>query len=462
MELTQTRKTESYPELLKKMIFFILPLMATSVLQLLFNTADTLVVGRWGGATVEAREAALAAVGSCGPLINLCIGFFIGLSNGVSITVARAVGRRDPENAERTLHTATVLALSVGAVVSVLCFLFAPVFLRLTGVEDAVLSEAVPYMRAYFVGLPASMLYNYAAGALRAVGDTKHPLTFLTVAGVTNIVLNVILVVAFDAGALGVGVATAASQWISCILCMIFLATRCEDLHFSVRKLRVHKREMADILYLGIPAGITSSLFSVSNVLLQSSVNSFGRVVMAGCAAAGNIEGYVWMVQDSVYHAAITFIGQSWGAGNTERMKKSIFLCIGTVFVIGIVAGGIGFVAGVPLLGLFCPGSPDAIAAALPRYRMLMVTDFLGGQMNVSSGILRGMGMSIVPMVTTLVGSCLSRVIWIYTFFPTHRTIFWLYLIYPISWGMTGLVQYLISIKKFRTLKKKLSANAGT
>lgn len=433
----------------KQLLLFILPLIATSVLQLLFNTADSLVVGRWGGDTPQAREAALAAVGSCGAMLNLFVNLFLGLSVGVSVTVARAVGERDEEKANRILHTSVLVGILTGILVMMVGLFFAHPMLAWMGTEESVMGEAVPYIRAVFIGMPASMVYNYCAAALRATGDTKHPLFFLSAAGALNVILNLILVIVFHLGALGVGIATAFSNWISCILILFFLAKKDKTFCLSLKKMRIHTQELKSILYIGIPSGLTSSLFAISNVLIQSSVNSFGRSVMAGNSAAGNLDSYLYVINNSVYHAALTFIGQDWGARERAGMRRDMFLCVGTVTVLGAVSGLLMQLFCVPLLGLYTD-SAAAIDAGVIRLSLMAPTYVFCGLMDTSSGLLRGMGKSILPMITTFLGSCFLRIVWIYTVFSVKHELWVLYLSYPVSWILTASVQCIFAVFIFR------------
>ena len=297
--LEKQKKIKDFTEgpLLGRIILFALPLIATGVLQLLFNTADTIVVGRWGGETPEECETALAAVGSCGALINLIISLFMGLSIGAGVCVAHAVGAKEYDRLERIVHTSVVAAAIGGAFVSVVGILAAEPLLVLMGTEKEVLSQAVPYMRAYFSGMIATMIYNYCAAMLRSTGDTLRPLLFLSVSGVVNVALNLVMVLAFHLGAVGVGIATSASQWVSCFMIIAFMRKKDNPCYIDLKKLRVDFGALKKIFLIGIPAGIQSSLFALSNVTIQSSINSLGKVVVAGNTAAANLEGYIFQVQ---------------------------------------------------------------------------------------------------------------------------------------------------------------------
>ena len=441
--------------LLPKIILFTLPLIATGLLQLLFNTADTVVVGRWGGETREAREAALAAVGSCGALINLIINLFFGLSVGAGVCVAQELGARHYDEVKKTVHTSVLTALLCGVAVGVAGFFLARPLLTLMGTEPAVLDEAVPYMRAYFIGAPANMVYNYCAAMLRSTGDTTHPLIFLSVAGVVNVGLNLMMVLAFGLGALGVGIATAAAQWISCLLILRHMTHLDGHCHLDLRALSIDPVKLRKIVSIGIPAGLQGVVFSVSNVLIQSSVNSFGQTTVAANTAAANLTDYIYIAENSLYHAALTFVGQNIGAQNFRRVKRSILCCAGTVTVLGLLLGTAVIAFGEPLLGIFAPGNQAVIEIGMVRVKILSATYFLCGLMDVGSGVLRGLGKSLRAMIISLVGSCATRIIWIYTVFAADRTLEVLYSCYPLSWLLTALTHFTVAFLVLHGLEKR-------
>lgn len=446
--------------LLPQIILFTLPLIATGILQLLFNTADTVVVGRWGGETKEAREAALAAVGSCGALINLIINFFFGLSVGAGVCAAQELGAKQYDEVRKTVHTSVLTALVCGAIVAVVGFVLARPMLTLMGTEPEVLDEAVPYMRAYFVGAPANMVYNYCAAILRSDGDTTHPLAFLSVAGAVNVVLNIVMVTVFGLGALGVGIATAVSQWISCILILWHMMRMKGACRLELQHLRVDFRKLRRIISIGIPAGLQGVVFSLSNVLIQSSVNSFRRTTVAANTAAANLTDYVYIAMNSLYHAALTFVGQNVGAKDFRRVKQSILCCVGTVTVVGGVLGALVIVFGMPLLGIFAPGNLAVEEIGMIRVRVLASTYFLCGLMDVGSGVLRALGKSLRAMIISLVGSCVTRIIWIYTVFAMYRTLEVLYLCYPISWILTAATHFTVAAVVLHRMERQAAIPA--
>ena len=326
--------------ILRQIILFALPLIATSVLQLLFNTADTIVVGRWGGETEAEREIALAAVGSCGAVINLVVNIFLGLSVGAGVCVAHGIGAKDFYTVEKTVHTAVYTALIGGVLTTAFGLIFTPQLLGLIGVEKSILPEAILYMRAYFCGMPAALLYNYCAAMLRASGDTTRPLGFLSIAGVANVILNLIMVLVFKTGALGVGVATAVSNWISCTLIILFMLKTEGPCHLDVKKVTIHKDPLKKILTIGLPAGIQSSLFSISNVIIQSALQSFqSATVVAGHTAAANLQGYIYTTMNSTAQSSMNFTGQHVGAKKFKRLKTVVLWHYLIVFLVGASTG---------------------------------------------------------------------------------------------------------------------------
>lgn len=441
--------------LLSKIILFSLPLIATAVLQLLFNTADVVVVGRYGGETPAEREVALAAVGSCGALTNLIVNLFLGLSVGAGVCVAHDIGAQKYDDVRKTVHTSVITALLCGIVVTVFGLCLARPLLSLMGTDNAVLDEAVPYMCAYFCGMPANMLYNYCASMLRSSGDTTHPLIFLSVAGVINVVFNLIMVLVFGLGALGVGIATAISQWISCLMIIIFMMRTDGLCKIEPKELRVDWKKLKKIVLVGVPAGLQGTLFSLSNVLIQSSVNSLGTVAVAGNTASSNLDGYIYASQNALYHTSLTFVGQNAGAKKYDRVKKSILWSVCVVTVVGLCVGGIMILFGKPLLGIFAPGNAPVVEAGMKRLSIMGATYFLCGLMEVGCGAMRGLGKSITPMIVSLLGSCVFRIVWIYTVFQLFPSLECLYLSYPISWILTAGTHFVFCTV---TLKKIIAA----
>lgn len=432
--------------LFSQIILFSLPLIATGILQLLFNTMDTIVVGRWGGDTPEACETALAAVGSCSSIINLIVGLFTGLATGAGVCIAQEIGAKCEEKVKKVVHTSVAVAMIAGVLVTVIGIVFARTFLKMMNTPDNILDEAVPYMWAYFCGMPANMLYNYCAAMMRSAGDTGRPLVFLSVAGVANIILNLIMVLVFHTGALGVGIATAASHWISCILIVLFMMRTDGYCHLNLKKIRIHKDVLKKVLTIGIPAGLQGSLFSLSNVVIQSSVNSLGDVVIAGNTAAANIGSYIYIAQNAFCHTSMTFVGQNVGAEKPKRVRQSILYSALLVTLVGWCVGGTVLLLQRPLLRIFAPENDAVVAAGMVRLTILASTYFLCGLMDVASGALRGFGRSISPMLISLTGSCLLRIVWIATVFRAFPQQAVIYLSYPVSWLITSAVLFLMIV----------------
>lgn len=430
--------------LLKKIILFAIPLMLSGVLQLLFNAADVIVVGRFTG------NEALAAVGSTSSLINLLINLFVGVSVGANVLLGKHIGARDEENASKTVHTAVTFALVVGiAMIFVGIFLSRPL-LELMGTPEDVINLSVLYMRIYFVGMPAFMFYNFGAALLRAVGDTKRPLYFLTLAGIINVIFNLIFVIVFHMGVAGVALATIISEGISAFL--VFLCLKGADgvLHLDHRSLSFHKDVAIQMMKIGLPAGLQGCIFSVSNVLIQSSVNSFGSIAMAGNTASANLEGFVYNAMNSLYQTSLSFTSQNMGAKKYKRVDKILIECLVIVMIVGIVMGGGAYLIGTSLLSIYS-SDPQVISFGLLRMSLICVPYFLCGMMDVFVGSLRGMGYSVMPMLVSLTGACLFRIVWIFTIFATNRSLFVLYFSYPVSWALTAtahLICYMIVRKK--------------
>lgn len=430
--------------LLKKIILFAIPLMLSGVLQLLFNAADVIVVGRFTG------NEALAAVGSTSSLINLLINLFVGVSVGANVLLGKHIGARDEESASKTVHTAVTFALVVGIAMIFVGFFLSRLLLELMGTPEDVINLSVLYMRIYFVGMPAFMFYNFGAALLRAVGDTKRPLYFLTLAGIINVIFNLIFVIVFHMGVAGVALATIISEGISAFL--VFLCLKGADgvLHLDHRSLSFHKDVAIQMMKIGLPAGLQGCIFSVSNVLIQSSVNSFGSIAMAGNTASANLEGFVYNAMNSLYQTSLSFTSQNMGAKKYKRVDKILIECLVIVMIVGIVMGGGAYLIGTSLLSIYS-SDPQVISYGLLRMSLICVPYFLCGMMDVFVGSLRGMGYSVMPMLVSLTGACLFRIVWIFTIFATNRSLFVLYFSYPVSWALTAtahLICYMIVRKK--------------
>ena len=435
---------------LGKILIYSFPLMLSGILQLLFNAADVIVVGRYAGSQ------SLAAVGSTGALINLLINVFIGLSVGVNVLVAQYYGAKREQDVNETVHTAVAISLLSGVFLVALGLLVTRPLLELMGTPDDVIDKSAIYMKIYFAGMPATMLYNFGSAVLRAVGDTRRPLYFLTAAGVVNVVLNLFFVISLNMDVAGVALATIISQTISALLVLICLIRSDGVLHLCKGELRIHPDKVKGMLRIGLPAGIQGCIFNISNVLIQSSVNSFGSLVMAGNTAASNIEGFVYTSMNAVYQTSLSFTGQNMGARNYQRVDRILFMCLGVVAVVGIVLGGGAVLFGTPLLGIYT-NDPQVIAYGLQRLHVVALTYFLCGIMDTLVGSLRGIGYSIMPMIVSLSGACLFRVFWIFTIFQALHTQFSLYVSYPISWILTASVHALcyLAVRKRAFAKRE-------
>lgn len=444
--------------LLSGIILYTIPIILTSLLQLLFNAADLVVVGRFCGSI------SVAAVSATGSITALIVNLFIGLSTGAGVTLAHALGSKQENAARRTVHTALLVALISGAILTVAGTCLAGPLLRLMGTPENVLPLSTVYMRIYFGGVVFTMIYNFSAALLRAAGDTKSPLVYLSMAGVLNVVLNLVFVTQFHMNVAGVALATAIAQAVSAVLVVMALMRRTDACRLSLKDLRIHKVQLAKILRIGLPAGIQSSLFSISNVMIQSSINSFGDVVMSGNGAAQNIEGFVYVCFNSFSQTVMNFIGQNAGAGQYRRVKKTFFICLGCAAVVGLTVGQAAYCFGEQLLGIYITDSADAIAFGLTRLSIIAAFYFLCGIMDVSTGALRGLGVSIPPMIISILGVCGIRIGWIATVFqiPAYHTPRSLYISYIFSWIITFLCQTAVFLYAYRKRARRLTNSSET
>lgn len=416
--------------LLSKILIFTIPLMLSGILQLLFNAADIVVVGQYAGNT------ALAAVGSTGSLINLLTNVFIGLSVGSNVLVARYYGAKNQQATSETVHTSILLSLISGIFLAFIGILLAKPLLTLMGTPDDVLSQAALYMRIYFLGMPVMMLYNFGSAILRAIGDTKRPLYFLAFSGMVNVVLNLYFVIFLHLGVAGVALATVISQCLSAILIVLCLMREEGACHLALHKLHITKDQFFLILQVGLPAGLQGAIFSISNVLIQSSINSFGSTAMAGNTAAANLEAFIYTAMNSLYQTNLSFTSQNFGAKKYPRIHKILWLCLGLVIVVGFSMGGLTYLFGHQLLGIYT-SDIEVIEYGLKRMAVICTTYYLCGMMDVMVGSLRGLGYSIMPMMVSLMGACGLRIVWIFTVYQWHRSLFMLYISYPITWMIT-------------------------
>lgn len=453
MTLAKTRKGNMLEgPLFMAVIRYTIPIILTGILQLLFNAADLVVVGQFCG------EISVAAVGNAGTVTSLIVNLFIGLSVGTGVTVAHAIGAKKEQSIYRAVHTALPAAIVSGAVITVVGLIFSEPLLRLMDTPISVLPLSNSYMKIYFAGTIFMMVYNFCAAILRAAGDTRSPLIYLTIAGVINVVLNVIFVTVFDMNVAGVALATTLSQGVSAVLVVIALMRRQDACRLQLSKVRFYKKELLEIIRIGIPAGIQNCLFSISNVIIQSSINSFGDVFMSGNAAANNIDGFLYVTLNGFHQTALNFIGQNAGAGQYKRAKKILWICLGCVAVLCLTLATLICSFGPQLLSIYVPNSPEAVACGMIRLTCLCYPFCFGGWLDVSTGALRGLGASVSPMIISVLGICGLRIAWIYTVFqiPAFHTPQWLYFSYAVSWAVTFVIQTIVFFSICRKRERTL------
>ena len=420
--------------IMDKLISFAFPLMLSGILQLMFNAVDIIVVGRFSGSQ------ALAAVGSTTALINVFVNLFIGISLGANVLAARFYAAGREEEMSQTVHTAITLALISGVVMAFVGVLFAKGALELMGTPDDVIGQSTLYMRIYFMGMPFFMLYNYGAAILRAIGDTKRPLIFLIISGLANAALNMILVILFHMGVAGVAIGTIISQLISCVLVLTCLYRSEGSYQLRFSKLKINGAYMEQIFQVGVPAGIQSTVINLSNALLQSSVNSFGSIAMAGYTAANNMLGFLYMSVNSITQACMSFTSQNYGVGKLKRMDKVLRDCAILSISIAVVLGGLAYCFGPQILTIYT-SDPKVINCGMEILAYTSITYFLCGIMDLFPGALRGMGYSAVPMVLSVIGTVGTRIVWVFGIFPNHRSLSVLFVSYPVSWILTIVLQ---------------------
>lgn len=433
---------------LKKILVFSVPLMLTGLLQLAYNTADVIVVGRFVG------KEALAAVGSTGSLVNLFLNVFLGLSMGAGVMIARHIGEQDDKSVHECTHTAMLLSVFCGFLIGALGFFLSGEMLKLMDVPEDVFDLATLYLKIYFLGSPGLLAYNFGASIVRATGDTKRPLYILSFAGLINVSLNLILVIVFHMGVEGVAIATIVSQYVSALLIVLYLIKMPNSCRLIFGKLKIYKKELKSILRLGLPAGIQNSLFSVSNVIIQSTVNSFGSVAMAGIAAGSNFDSYVYTCTNAVAQTTMTFTSQNMGAKQYANVGKVYKYCIIITLIVGIGMGSLGVFFGDFIVSLFSD-DPEVIQIGADRLKMIMPFYFFCSLMDVAASQIRGMGKSFEPMVVSLLGACGIRIGWIYLILPLNKTLLNLYWAYPVSWAATFFAQFIM----YFVLRRKMIKN---
>lgn len=425
--------------LTKSIVAFSLPLIATNILQLLYNAADVVVVGKFVGTE------ALAAVGSTTALINLLLNLFIGLSVGVSVSASHNYGSKNLKRLDRVVHTAVTLSIIMGICACILGEIAAEPMLEIMQTPEDVIDGATLYMKIYFIGVPAVIVYNFCSAIMRSVGDTRRPLYILAASGMVNVILNLVFVIVFKMGISGVATATTVSNYISAVFVVLCLMADNPSFKLELKKMRLHMKESLAIIRVGIPAGIQGMTFSFSNIIIQSAINSFGSQVMAGSTAAANIEGFVYMSMNAVYQAALTATSQNFGAGNKKRIYSSLYISAAVVTAVGIILGGAAYLFRVPLLGLYT-NSSQVIECGAIRVTLLCLPYFICGLMEVEVGFLRGVGYSLIPTLMSLIGVCGIRLVWIYTVFASYRSQTVLYSSWAISWVATAILHGIMII----------------
>ena len=433
----------------KQIFLFSIPLLLGNLFQQLYNAVDSIIVGNYIGSQ------ALAAVGSSAPVINLLISFFMGLSIGAGIIISRYYGARNIDGLQEAVHTSLAITFLAGIVMTFIGVSLSPYILQWVGTPNDVMSSSILYLRIYFLGITASLIYNYGASILRAKGDTKRPLYYLALAGAVNVVLNLLLVIVFHLGVAGVGIATVVSQIISAALIFICLTHEKGGMQLRPKEMRIDLNKFFDILKIGLPAGIQGCVFSLSNVVIQASVNSFGSTIMAGNGAAQNIEGFVYTGMNAFYQSCLTFTSQNMGAKRMDRIKQTLLSCQLLVIVTGLVLGIGAWYFGDILLSIYSD-DPAVIAAGIVRLGYVSKTYFLCGMMDVMVGTLRGLGYSIFPMIVSLLGACGLRILWLATIFNMYHTIEMVYISYPVSWIITAFAHVITFVFVFRKVSHKI------
>lgn len=441
------RKSQSYSltegSLLPAIVRFSIPLMLSNVLQVLFNMSDIAVVGRFAGSQ------ALGAVGSTTILVTLFTGFLIGMGSGVNVVTARYLGARQHQAVSKTVHTSAILLLITGVLLLAFGFLFTPSMLRLLGTKDVLLDGAIRYLRIYLFGMPALAVFNFGNGVLSASGDTKHPLLFLSIAGVLNVLLNLLFVIVFQMAEAGVALASAVSQYVSAGLIVLSLARRPESIGLHRSLLRLDGNKSRQILSISIPSGLQNAIFAIANLFIQAGVNTFDAVMVEGNAAAANADALIYDVMAAVYLACSSFMSQNYGAGHRERVKKSYLLCLGLSFGIAAVMSAVLVIFGRNFLSLFTKDA-EVVEAGLTRLKVMGCSYAFSALMDCTIAASRGLGRSMVPTVIVILGSCVFRVIWVFTVFAHFHTILSLYLLYIFSWTITGIAELCYFIHCYR------------
>lgn len=439
-----------------KIIVFTIPILLSGVLQQLFNTVDMIVVGRFCGSS------SLAAVGSTGALSGLILNLFMGLSVGSGIMISHAVGAGQKKEIDRILHTSVLASIIIGVFLAVVGVIICKPLLRLIDTPEDVIDKATIYMRIIFAGIPFSILYNFCANMLRSTGDSIRPLIYLIVAGITNTFLNVILVTLVKLDVAGVAIGTIVSQGISVLLILTQLIKGTDHLKLKKHKLHISAPHLIKIMTVGIPAGIQGTVFSISNTIIQSSINSFGTAAIAGASAAASIDGFLYLSMNSFYQSVITAVGQNFGARKHNRIIRCTIVCLVCAGLMGLILGFFARTFSEQLLSIYCPGDAEAIASGQIRLDIMGKLYFMCGFMEVLVGVLRGMGHSLTTMIVSILGVCGMRIVWIYTVFAKVHTLKCLYISYPVSWFAVILFDAILLVLLLRKSKKHSSVDAGS
>jgi len=434
--------------LFKKIVIFSIPLVLSNILQLLFNAADVIVIGNFSG------PKSLAAVGATTALINLLVNLLIGLSIGSNVIISQSLGAKKDKEVSDTVHTSVTFSLICGFALAVFGIFISKYALRLMGTPDDIIDKAALYMKIYFAGVPLVMLYNYCYAIMRALGDTKRPMQYLIMSGFVNVILNLFFVIIVKIDVAGVAIATVIAQGISGFLILRRLSKIDNCCKFEFKKMTLKGKILLRMIKIGLPAGIQSSMFSISNVLIQSSINSFGSLAMAGASAAGNIEGFVWIAMDAINQTTMNFVAQNFGAERFDRIKKVIWIDLAYVVIIGLFLGGGAYIFAKPLLNIYVTDSV-AIGHAMVRLHYICLQYYMCGIMNVFVGTLRGFGKSTAPMIISIFGVCVVRIIWIFTLFEQYPTASVLYLSYPVTWIITAVTEIIYLIPLWNKIRLK-------
>ena len=433
-----------------KILKFALFYMLSAFLQQLYNAADVIVVGRFAG------ETALAGVGTCGVVVNLFLNFVLGLAAGVIVVIGQSIGSGDKDETVKTVHTSIAMAVCSGLLIAFVCLVFARQLLNLVDVPGDIMGEASTYLRIVAVGFVPTLVYNFGSSVLRAKGDNKRPLYIVSASGVINVVLNLFFVCVLHMGAGGVAIATVISQFFTAVAILYILCREEDETRIYIGKIRFWKAPFMKILRLGLPSGLQSSVYSISNMMIQSSINSFGSAAIAGAAATTSIAGFYDIMLSSLYQASVVFVSQNFGAKNMQRIKKVVYVCCVYVFAVWVIQIGMTFTIGKSLLGLYISDNPLALDMGWKSIRILGISYGVLGFLNIATGALRGMGVSISCMITSVVGVCGVRLLWLFTAFKAIGTFESLYFCYPISWAVTLALHMIMLVFVFKNKSQKI------